>query len=90
MFDPLVVERLVSAGRAGSTELDSLTPRETQVLALMAEGRTNAGISASLFLSERAVERHVSGIFQKLGLSEEAEMHRRVAAVLRYLETSRA
>jgi DNA-binding NarL/FixJ family response regulator len=63
-----------------------LTPREREVLALMAEGRTNAAIAASFVVTERAVEKHVAGIFAKLGLVATAADHRRVLAVLRYLE----
>jgi DNA-binding NarL/FixJ family response regulator len=66
--------------------LDALTPSELEVLGQMAEGRTNKAISGDPFLSEPAVERHVTGIFQKLRLTATDQDHRRVLAVLRYLE----
>ena len=65
--------------------LDALTERERKVLALMAEGRTNRAIAEELFVSERAVERHVTSIFAKLDLPPTAQDHRRVLAVLTYL-----
>jgi DNA-binding NarL/FixJ family response regulator len=65
--------------------LDSLTAREREVLAGMAEGRTNRAIAAELFVSERAVERHVTNIFNKLDLPTGEQDHRRVLAVLAYL-----
>lgn len=83
-LDPEVISRLLKAGHGG---LDALTPRETKVLALMAEGRTNAAIARTLAVSERAVEKHVSGIFTKLGLPPSTDDHRRVLAVLRFLRT---
>jgi DNA-binding NarL/FixJ family response regulator len=66
--------------------LDDLTPREREVLALMAEGRSNPGIAAELYVTPAAVERHVTGIFHKLGLKPAEEDHRRVLAVLQYLQ----
>lgn len=85
-IDPEVVEQLVSANRrAPASELSRLTPRETEVLAEMASGKSNAAIAASLVLSERAVEKHTNSIFSKLGLSEERDVNRRVKAVLVYL-----
>lgn len=83
-LDPEVVSRLVVARQ--STALDSLTPREHEVLALMAEGRTNLGISRKLWLTERTVETHVSNIMSKLGISAGDGGHRRVLAVLAYLD----
>lgn len=83
-LDPEVVARLV-AGRTESA-LDTLTPREKEVLALMAEGRTNVGISRRLWLTERTVETHVSSILAKLDLVPDDDGHRRVLAVLAYLE----
>jgi DNA-binding NarL/FixJ family response regulator len=65
--------------------LERLTTREREVLEQMAQGRNNAGIAAALFLSERAVEKHINSLFSKLGLSEEVDVHRRVKAVLLYL-----
>lgn len=72
--------------RAQRAGLSSLTPRERQVLSVMAEGRSNAGIAAALFLSEGAVEKHIASIFGKLNLEPVAEDNRRVLAVLRFLQ----
>ena len=83
-LDPEVVSRLVVTRQ--STALDALTPREREVLALMAEGRTNIGISRKLWLTERTVETHVSSIMAKLGITVEDGGHRRVLAVLAYLD----
>lgn len=86
VVDPKVVEVLVTArSRATSSPLERLTPREREVLAEIAQGRNNAAVGAALFLSERAVEKHISSLFSKLGLSEEPDTHRRVKAVLLYL-----
>jgi DNA-binding NarL/FixJ family response regulator len=83
-LDPEVITQLMSASR--HTEgLGSLTPRERDVLALMAEGHSNAAIAGLLVVSERSVEKHVSNIFSKLGLPPSDASHRRVLAVLRYL-----
>jgi len=86
VIDPVVVDELV---RARSQErhlgLSSLTPRETEILAEMAQGKSNSAIAASLFVTERAVEKHSNSIFAKLGLSEEKDVNRRVKAVLVYL-----
>ncbi|ONK15487.1 response regulator transcription factor [Streptomyces sp. MP131-18] len=84
-LDPDVVGRLFGAAR-GANALDALTPREREVLAMMAEGRTNQSIAASFVVSERAVEKHVAHIFLKLGLPPTEPGHRRVLAVLRFLE----
>jgi DNA-binding NarL/FixJ family response regulator len=90
-IDPQVVEQLVSSNRAApASDLDRLTPRETEVLAEMARGKSNAAIAATLVLSERAVEKHTNSIFSKLGLSEERDLNRRVKAVLVYLHDHRA
>ncbi|WP_433420381.1 response regulator [Microtetraspora malaysiensis] len=86
-LDPEVVSRLIGAHRA-SDPLRSLTAREREVLALMAEGRTNVGIARRLWLTDRTVETHVSSILTKLGLSGSDEDHRRVLAVLVYLNRS--
>jgi DNA-binding NarL/FixJ family response regulator len=85
VIDPTVIEGLVAANRAKPSELDALTLRELQVLGEMAQGQSNASIAARLVLSERAVEKHTSSIFSKLGLSEERDLNRRVSAVLVYL-----
>ena len=84
-LDPEVVSQLLAASRRGGA-LGDLTHRERDVLALMAEGRSNSAIAAILVVSERAVEKHVSNIFSKLGLAPSDADHRRVLAVLRYLE----
>lgn len=85
-IDPKVIDALVSArARAASSPLAQLTPRELEILGEMAQGKNNAGIAASLVLSERAVEKHISSIFSKLGLTEERDLHRRVKAVLLFL-----
>jgi DNA-binding NarL/FixJ family response regulator len=86
VIDPAVVEALVAANmRNRSSELERLTPREREILAEMAQGKSNAAIAATLVISERAVEKHSNSIFSKLGLSEEADLNRRVKAVLLYL-----
>lgn len=83
-LDPDVVARLVGRKRKASP-VDDLTPRERQVLALIAEGRSNAGIARELVVTVAAVERHVTSIFDKLGLHQSPEQHRRVLAVLTFL-----
>ena len=86
VVDPRVVERLVDRRVVQSeSRLSSLGPRELAVLREMAEGRTNAAIAQTLFLSESTVEKYVNAIFTKLELSEERQLSRRVAAVLSYL-----
>jgi DNA-binding NarL/FixJ family response regulator len=85
-LDPEVVTQMLGASRRAGT-LAGLTSREREVLALMAEGRSNSAISAILFISERAVEKHIGNIFSKLGLPPSDTDHRRVLAVLRYLES---
>ena len=84
VLDPDVVARLVGRKRTAGP-LDSLTRREGEVLALIAEGRSNAGIAQELFVTVAAIERHVTSIFDKLGLHTSPETHRRVLAVLTYL-----
>ncbi len=83
-LDPEVVSTLLGA-RNRHDPLDQLTPREREVLALMAEGRTNAGIARRLWLTDRTVETHVTSIMNKLGLRESVDEHRRVLAVLAWL-----
>ena len=86
VLDPRVVEGLVARReREARSPLAHLTEREREVLALMAEGKNNAAIAASLHLTQRAVEKHINSLFAKLGLSEEEDVHRRVKAVLLYL-----
>ncbi len=85
-LDPEVVTQLLGASRR-TDGLGSLTARERDVLALMAEGRSNGAIAGKLVVSERAVEKHIGNIFSKLGLPPSDADHRRVLAVLRYLET---
>jgi len=86
VLDPKVVEALVSAkDRMAHSPLAQLTDREREVLSHMAQGENNAAIAASLFLTERAVEKHINSLFHKLGLTEEPDVHRRVMAVLAFL-----
>jgi DNA-binding NarL/FixJ family response regulator len=85
-IDPQIVEVLVGArARASRSLLRTLTPRELDVLGEMAQGKNNAGVAASLHLSESAVEKHVSAIFLKLGVTEQPQLSRRVSAVLAFL-----
>jgi DNA-binding NarL/FixJ family response regulator len=85
-LDPEVVTQLMAASRR-TDRLDTLTPREREVLALMAEGRSNSAIAEALVVTPRAVEKHVGNIFAKLDLPESGSDHRRVLAVLRYLRS---
>jgi|SRR3954451_161584 len=85
-IDPAVVQELVGARRAGDP-LASLTAREREVLSLMAEGRSNAGIAKQLWVAEGTVEKHVRSILGKLDLPETPEDHRRVLAVITYLDS---
>jgi DNA-binding NarL/FixJ family response regulator len=87
VVDPTIVARLVNSRRAPSA-LDELTERERDVLALIAEGRSNQGISERLYLSPKTIEAHVKHIFMKLGVDESRDDHRRVLAVLAYLRAS--
>jgi DNA-binding NarL/FixJ family response regulator len=84
-FDPEVVAQLLARSHH---PLGELTPREREVLALMAEGRSNGAIAAALVVGGGAVEKHINNIFAKLGLAPAEQDHRRVLAVLRYLGTS--
>lgn len=83
VIDPDVVDLLVASKKEST--LDRLTDRETEVLAEIAKGRNNAGVAETLFISERAVEKHINSIFTKLDLSQEDQTNRRVQAVLQYL-----
>jgi len=84
VLDPTIVSRLVGRPRE-SSPLDELSPRELEVLGLMAEGHSNEGICAKLFLSRKTVETHVGHILLKLGIGDTPDYHRRVLAVLTYL-----
>ena len=84
VVDRAVVDELLTRRRR-TDPLDALTPREREILALMAEGRSNQGISRALWLSPKTVETHIRGAFAKLGISEAPEDNRRVLAVLTYL-----
>jgi DNA-binding NarL/FixJ family response regulator len=88
-LDPLVVERLLARkAQESQSALLGLTPRELEVLQEIATGRSNAATAAALFMSERAVEKHIGSVFQKLGLGPESENNRRVMAVLAYLDAT--
>jgi DNA-binding NarL/FixJ family response regulator len=82
--DAEVISQILGRSRRGS-ELDRLTPREREVLNLMAEGLSNGGIAERLVVSHGAVEKHISNVFTKLDLDHETNAHRRVLAVLTYL-----
>ena len=85
VVDPLLVQELITARDVGDP-LEELTPREREVLALMAEGRSNAGIARRLWIAEGTVERHVHSIMMKLTLPESDDDHRRVLAAIRFLD----
>jgi DNA-binding NarL/FixJ family response regulator len=85
-LDPEVVGRML--GRRATGPLDALSPREREVLAAMAEGKSNRGIAEALVVTDAAVEKHVTGIFRKLGLGATPMEHRRVHAVLTYVRTA--
>lgn len=86
VLDPTIVDALMEAQRRRTaSKMAGLTPRELDVLAAMASGRGNAAIARDLHISERSVEKHSNAIFRKLGLSDESELNRRVAAVLFFL-----
>ena len=86
VIDPVVVDELVRARSAHrSSDLARLTPRETEILSEMAQGKSNAAIASALSVSERAVEKHTNSIFSKLSLVEEKDVNRRVKAVLLFL-----
>jgi DNA-binding NarL/FixJ family response regulator len=86
-LDPEIVGRMLGRRRTNGP-LDTLSPRERDVLSAMAEGKSNQGISQALFVTEAAVEKHVTSIFHKLSLGKTPEGHRRVLAVLTYLRHS--
>jgi DNA-binding NarL/FixJ family response regulator len=87
VLDPKIVEALVAAkDRMAHSPLAALTDREREVLDQMAQGRNNAAIARALFLTERAVEKHINSLFHKLDLTEEPDVHRRVMAVLAFLQ----
>ena len=88
-LDPEVVRQLIAPPREGDP-LSELTPREREVLGLVAEGRTNAGIAKELWLTEKTVETHVRSILGKLDLPQDGDTHRRVLAVVTYLRASAA
>ena len=88
-LDPLVVERLLArSSQESASVLRGLTARELEVLQEVATGRSNAATATTLFMSERAVEKHIGSVFQKLGLGPESETNRRVMAVLAFLEAT--
>jgi DNA-binding NarL/FixJ family response regulator len=85
VIDPEVVERLVAAHERRTSRLDALTPREFEILGLIAQGRSNRWIAENLTITKRAVERHINAIFLKLDLGEPEDVNRRVRATLLYL-----
>jgi DNA-binding NarL/FixJ family response regulator len=86
VLDPEVVRQLLGAGRRAD-DLAALTPREREVLSLIAQGRSNAAIAGALFISPKVVEKHVASIFDKLGLAPSDTDNRRVIAAIKYLES---
>jgi DNA-binding NarL/FixJ family response regulator len=86
VLDPEVVRQLLAAGRRASN-LATLTPREREVLSLVAQGRSNAAIAAALWISLKVVEKHIASIFGKLGLAPSDSDNRRVIAAIKYLES---
>jgi DNA-binding NarL/FixJ family response regulator len=86
-LDPQVVSQLLTKGRDADDPLNSLTPREHEVLTLVAEGRSNKGIGERLVITERAVQKHVTSIFMKLDLPQSDDDHRRILAVLAYVRS---
>lgn len=89
VIDPVVVDGLVSRRVRRTSPLAMLTPRERDVLAHIAQGKSNAAVGSSLYLSERAVEKHINALFAKLGLGAQPDVNRRVKAVLLYLSEAR-
>lgn len=90
VIDPLVVDALVAASRKDDSALEQLTPRELDVLAEMATGKSNSAIADALGLTQRSIEKHSNAIFAKLGFSEEPTLNRRVAAVIVFLSEQRS
>ena len=90
VIDPQVVEKLVAAHERQTSRLDALTPREFEILGLIAQGRSNRWIAENLTITKRAVERHINAIFLKLDLGEPEDVNRRVRATLLYLSGSDA
>lgn len=88
VLDPSVVAQLVNRRRMGNDPIEELTERELEVLGLMAEGRTNKAVAARLFITEHTVEKHVQNIFAKLRIPATTDDHRRVLAVLTFLNSS--
>jgi DNA-binding NarL/FixJ family response regulator len=86
-LDPEVVAQLIDRPRRARDPLQRLTDREREVLALMAEGRSNKAVAERLFVTEHTVEKHVKSIFATLSLSQSPDDHRRVIAVLTYLNS---
>ena len=84
-IDPQVVEKLVAARERRTSQLDALTPREFEILGLVAQGRSNGWIAENLTITKRAVERHINAIFLKLDLGDPEDVNRRVRATLLYL-----
>jgi DNA-binding NarL/FixJ family response regulator len=91
VVDPRIVEELVAVRRRREKfRLDTLTPRELEILGMIAEGQSNAAIAGALVVTKRAVERHISGIFGKLDLGDEDDVSRRVKAAVLYLADTSA
>jgi DNA-binding NarL/FixJ family response regulator len=88
-IDPLLISGLVQPGPNADAELDRLTPRQRELLGDIAEGKSNGAIAQDRYLSQRAVEKHVSEIFSRLGIASDAEINRRVRATLLYLDATR-
>ena len=87
VLDPQVVSQLLTKGRSADDPLNLLTPREREVIELVAEGRSNKGIGDRLVITERAVQKHVTSIFMKLDLQQSDDDHRRILAVLAYMRS---
>jgi DNA-binding NarL/FixJ family response regulator len=90
VLDPQVVSQLLTKGRSADDPLNLLTPREREVIELVAEGRSNKGIGERLVITERAVQKHVTSIFMKLNLQQSDDDHRRILAVLAYMSPSKS